>query len=59
MLFGGIFRREFLIENGIFFHEGMIAQEDTLFYYEMSLFTDTILKLILKCIVIGEDQLLL
>lgn len=43
-VWGGVFRREFLIENGIFFHEGMIAQEDTLFYYEMSLFTDTILK---------------
>jgi len=43
-VWAGIFRREFLIENGLFFHEGMIAQEDTLFYYEVSLFIDTILK---------------
>lgn len=32
----GLFRRKFLLENRIFFREGMIAQEDTLFYYEFS-----------------------
>ena len=43
-VWAGIFRREFLIANNLFFHEGMIAQEDTLFYYEISLFVDTVLK---------------
>lgn len=30
----GIFRRQFLLKNGLRFNERMIAQEDTLFYYE-------------------------
>lgn len=34
-IWSGVFRTDFLIENGLFFRENMIAQEDTLFYYEM------------------------
>lgn len=33
----GVFRRDFLILNVTFFNEKLIAQEDTLFYYEFSL----------------------
>jgi glycosyltransferase involved in cell wall biosynthesis len=40
----GMFKREFLIENHLFFQEKMIAQEDTLFYYELSLKLDSIIK---------------
>ncbi|MBR1431511.1 glycosyltransferase [Ruminococcus sp.] len=43
-VWAGLFRRSFLIENDLRFVEGMIAQEDTLFYYEFSIKTDKIFK---------------
>lgn len=34
-IWAGPLKREFLLRNKLFFREGLIAQEDTLFYYEM------------------------
>ncbi len=34
-IWAGLFNREFLVSNHLHFQEGMIAQEDTLFYYEV------------------------
>lgn len=34
-VWAGPFKREFLLKNGLFFREGMMAQEDTVFYYEL------------------------
>ncbi len=34
-IWAGLFRTEFLKQNKLSFHENMIAQEDTLFYYEV------------------------
>ena len=45
----GVFLKEFLIKNKIYFQEGMIAQEDTLFYYEFSLKGKTIIKCDFPC----------
>lgn len=45
----GIFLREFLLENDLTMNEKMIAQEDTLFYYEFSLRSDRIYKCDLNC----------
>lgn len=36
-VWAGLIKREFLLANKIFFHEKMIAQEDTLFYWEMKI----------------------
>ena len=43
-LYGGVFKREFLLSNQIFFNEKMIAQEDTLFYFEFRNRTSDIYK---------------
>lgn len=43
-IWAGLFRRDFLIKNALFMNEKMIAQEDTLFYYEFSLRTTEIYK---------------
>lgn len=48
-VWGGLFLREFLLSNGLSMNEKMIAQEDTLFYYEFALKTDNIYKLELPC----------
>ncbi len=40
----GMFKRKFLIENNLRFQEKMIAQEDTLFYYQFSLRVNDIIK---------------
>ena len=34
-IWAGMFRTDFLRKNGLLFRENMIAQEDTLFYYEL------------------------
>lgn len=41
-IWAGIFKLDFLISNNIVFNEKMIAQEDTLFYYEFGLQTNQI-----------------
>lgn len=41
-IWAGIFKRNFLSDNRLYFNEKMIAQEDTLFYYEVSLHTQNI-----------------
>ena len=43
-VWAGLFRRDFLIKSGLSMNEKMIAQEDTLFYYEFSLRTSEIYK---------------
>ena len=48
-LWAGLFRKNFLLEKKLFFNEKMIAQEDTLFYYEFSLRTDSIYKVKTPC----------
>lgn len=40
----GMFKRKFLMENDLRFQEKMIAQEDTLFYYQFSLRVNDIIK---------------
>ncbi len=40
----GMFRKDFLMKNNLRFKEKMIAQEDTLFYYEFSLRLDKLIK---------------
>lgn len=40
----GLFKRDFLLEHQLFFNEKMIAQEDTLFYFEFGLRTANIYK---------------
>lgn len=44
-VWAGIFRRSFLIDNSLQFRAGMIAQEDTLFYYEFEQRNPKIVKL--------------
>lgn len=46
---GGLFLRSFLLENNLWMNEKMIAQEDTLFYYEFSLKTKNIYKWEVPC----------
>lgn len=41
-IWAGVLKRDFLIDSGLYFNERMIAQEDTLFYFEMSLHTKNI-----------------
>ena len=43
-VWSGMFRSGFLIDNGLRFRENMIAQEDTLFYYEMEQHFPNIIK---------------
>lgn len=43
-IWAGLFRRSFLLDNNLRFREGMISQEDTLFYYEFSQYTDSVYK---------------
>lgn len=43
-IWAGLFKRDFLLEHKVFFNEKMIAQEDTLFYYEFGLRTTNIYK---------------
>ena len=40
----GVFRKSFLVANSLRFNEKMIAQEDTLFYYQFSMKTKKIYK---------------
>ena len=48
-VWAGIFSRKFLLDNNLRFHDGMIAQEDTLFYYEFALKSPIIVKSDLPC----------
>ena len=41
---GGLFLKDFLLKNNLLMNEKMIAQEDTLFYYEFSLKSQRIYK---------------
>lgn len=43
-VWAGMFNKSFLIDNHLYFQEGMIAQEDTLLYYQFSLRTDVVIK---------------
>ena len=43
-IWAGLFKRDFLLEHQLFFNEKMIAQEDTLFYFEFGLRTANIYK---------------
>ena len=43
-VWGGVFRRAFLIEHQLTFNEKMIAQEDTLYYYEIQCCTPVVYK---------------
>lgn len=43
-VWAGMFNKTFLIENDLHFQTGMIAQEDTLLYYQFSLRTDMVIK---------------
>ena len=43
-VWAGVFRRNFLLDNELFFREDMIAQEDTLFYYEIEQYNPKIIK---------------
>lgn len=45
----GLFLRSFLLENNLWMNEKMIAQEDTLFYYEFSLKTKNVYKWEVPC----------
>ena len=40
----GVFKKIFLVDNSLRFNEKMIAQEDTLFYYQFSMKTKSIYK---------------
>ena len=40
----GVFKKNFLVNNSLRFNEKMIAQEDTLFYYQFSMKTKSIYK---------------
>lgn len=48
-VWGGIFRRAFLIENNLSFDEKMIAQEDTLYYYEVECCAPVVYKVHAVC----------
>lgn len=48
-IWAGVFRRQFLIENKLYFNEEMIAQEDTLFYFEVSQSRPRIIKVNSPC----------
>lgn len=48
-VWAGIFSRKFLLDNNLRFHDGMIAQKDTLFYYEFALKTTNVVKTDLPC----------
>lgn len=52
----GAFRREFLIENDIKFNERMIAQEDTLFYYETECCRPSVYKTRTVCYLYRQRQ---
>ena len=43
-VWGGVFRRAFLIDNNLTFNEKMIAQEDTLYYYEIECCSPVVYK---------------
>ncbi len=45
----GMFKRQFLVTNKLKFNEDMIAQEDTLFYYEFLLKTKNVIKCEAPC----------
>lgn len=45
----GLFNRKFLLDNDLFLNENMIAQEDTLFYYEFSLKSKKIYTIDVPC----------
>lgn len=40
----GVFKRNFLFDNSLRFNEKMVAQEDTLFYFQFSMKTQSIYK---------------
>lgn len=48
-IWAGLFLKSFLLDNALTMNENMIAQEDTLFYYEFSLKTDKIYKCNVPC----------
>lgn len=48
-VWGGVFRRAFLLENRILFNENMIAQEDTLYYYEVECCSPVVFKSSAPC----------
>ena len=43
-IWAGLFRRSFLLEHELLFRENMIAQEDTLFYYEVEQHSPRMIK---------------
>ena len=43
-VWGGMYRRQFLLHNNLFLNEKMFMQEDVLYAYELSLVSDTVLK---------------
>jgi hypothetical protein len=48
-IWAGLFLRSFLMDNALTMNENMIAQEDTLFYYEFALKTDQVYKCNVPC----------
>ena len=48
-VWGGVFRRAFLIENHLTFNEKMMAQEDTLYYYEVECCSPVVYKRPVAC----------
>lgn len=48
-IWGGVFRRAFLLEHQILFNENMIAQEDTLYYYEVECCAPVVYKTLAPC----------
>lgn len=48
-IWAGLFLRSFLVDNSLTMNEKMIAQEDTLFYYQFSLKTNMVYKCNIPC----------
>ncbi|MBQ2815782.1 MAG: glycosyltransferase [Clostridia bacterium] len=55
-IWAGMFKKSFLKENNLLFQEKMIAQEDTLFYYEFSLRLDNIIKYSQPCYIYRQRK---
>lgn len=48
-IWAGMFRKDFLLDNDLSMNENMVAQEDTLFYYEYGLKTQKVFKCDVEC----------
>ena len=55
-IWAGLFRTEFLKENNLWFREKMIAQEDTLFYYEVEQRYPKVIKTNAVCYLYRQRQ---